>query len=82
MALEALIPLGPGQPELEIALSGTGQAVTLDAADAESASEFAVWFVETMLPGESGAHLMELGAMRAVEVAAGLDADEVRRRLG
>ena len=38
MRLEALIPLGPGTRELGVALSGTGQAVSLEPADAEAAA--------------------------------------------
>jgi hypothetical protein len=82
MALEALIPAGPGGRELGIALSGTGQAVTLDPADLEGAAEFAMWFVETVVPGEAGVHLIEPGSMRSVELVAGLTPADVRERLG
>jgi hypothetical protein len=80
VALEALISVG-GR-ELGIALSGTGQAVTLDPAQLEGAAEFAVWFVETVVPGEVGVHLIEPGSMRSVELMAGLTAADVRESLG
>ena len=82
MALEALIPSGPGGRELGVALSGTGQAVTLEPAELEGAAEFAVWFVETVVPGEEGLHLIEPGSMRTVELVAGLTPADVRERLG
>ncbi|MGC4938066.1 hypothetical protein [Kribbella sp. DT2] len=82
MALEALIPEGEGGWELGIALSGTGQAVTLEPADLEGAAEFAVWFVETVVPGQVGLHLMEPGSMRSVELVAGMTPADVCERLG
>ncbi|TWD73085.1 hypothetical protein FB561_6970 [Kribbella amoyensis] len=80
MLLEALIPLQPAPRELGVALSGTGQAVTLEPADLEAAAEFAVWFAGTLLPGR-GIHLIEPGSMRSVEIVAGVSADEVRAGL-
>ncbi|WP_432938199.1 hypothetical protein ACQPXM_26760 [Kribbella sp. CA-253562] len=81
MALEALIPAGPGGGELGIALSGTGQAVTLDPADLEGAAEFAVWFAANLVPEDSGLHLIEPGSMRSVELVAGITPREVREQL-
>jgi hypothetical protein len=81
MILEALIPAEPGRAELGIALSGTGQAVTLDPADLEGAADFAVWFATNLAPGESGLHLIEPGSMRTVELTAGITPREVRERL-
>jgi hypothetical protein len=81
MALEALIPLEPAPRELGVALSGTGQAVTLDPADPESAAEFAVWMAEKMLPGRRGLHLIEPGSMRMVELTGGLSTADVLARI-
>ncbi|ONI74408.1 hypothetical protein BWI15_13950 [Kribbella sp. ALI-6-A] len=81
MILEALIPGGSGRGELGIALSGTGQAVTLDPADLEGAAEFAVWFAADVAPGDSGLHLIEPGSMRSVELVTGITPREVRERL-
>jgi hypothetical protein len=68
MGLEALIPLAPSPRELGVALSGTGQAVTLEPADAEGAAEFAVWYFERFLVGRTGVHLIEPATMRMVEL--------------
>ncbi|MER7245682.1 hypothetical protein [Kribbella sp. NPDC000426] len=81
MGLEALIPLGPGSRELGVALSGTGQAVSLEPADAEAAAEFAEWFVRVVLPGRPGIHLIEPASMTTVELTPELSADEIRRRI-
>jgi hypothetical protein len=51
MALEALIPLEPAPRELGVALSGSGQAVSLEPSDAAAAAEFAEWFVHVVMPG-------------------------------
>ncbi|WP_432877714.1 hypothetical protein ACQPYH_29310 [Kribbella sp. CA-245084] len=82
MGLEALIPLGPGPRELGVALSGTGQAVSLEPADAEAAAEFAEWFVRVVLPGRPGIHLIEPASMHVVELTPELSADEIRQRIG
>jgi hypothetical protein len=79
VAVEALISV-EGR-ELGVALSGTGQAVVLEPADLEGASEFAVWFAENLVPGDSGLHLIEPGSLRSVELA-GLSPAEVVERLG
>jgi hypothetical protein len=81
MGLEALIPLEPAPRELGVALSGTGQAVSLDPADAQAAAEFAEWFVQAVLPGQRGLHLIEPGSMRTVELTDGLSAEEIRQRI-
>jgi hypothetical protein len=81
MALEALIPLQPSSRELGIALSGTGQAVTLDPADPAAAAEFASWFVGQFLSGRSGVHLIEPSSMQTVEITADLSGEEILNRL-
>jgi hypothetical protein len=81
MALEALIPLAPPPRELGVALSGTGQAVTLDPADAEAAAEFAVWYVERFLPGKTGIHLIEPASMRTVELTDDLTPEALLARI-
>ncbi|MEV6267493.1 hypothetical protein AB0L64_10010 [Kribbella sp. NPDC051936] len=82
MALEALIPLEPAPRELGVALSGSGQAVSLEPADAEAAADFAEWFVRVVLPGQSGVHLIEPASMRTVELTGDLTAAEIRQRIG
>jgi hypothetical protein len=82
MVLEALIPLAPEPRELRVALSGTGQAVTLEPADAAAAAEFAVWYFERLLAGRTGVHLIEPAAMRTVELTDGLTAEELLARIG
>ncbi|MEI8410659.1 MULTISPECIES: hypothetical protein [unclassified Kribbella] len=77
MALEALIPLEPAPRELGVALSGTGQAVSLDPADAEAAAEFAEWFVRRVLPGRRGLHLIEPGSMRMVDLSDPMTAAQI-----
>jgi hypothetical protein len=81
MGLEALIPLAPSPRELGIALSGTGQAVTLEPADAEAAAEFAVWYFGRFLAGRQGVHLIEPATMRTVELTDGLTPEMVLERL-
>ncbi|MGW1345330.1 hypothetical protein ACWCOV_30080 [Kribbella sp. NPDC002412] len=81
MALEALIPFEPGPRELGVALSGTGQAVTLDPADVEAAAEFAEWFVRRVLPGQRGLHLIEPGSMRTVDLSDNLTAAQIADRI-
>lgn len=82
MSLEALIPLVPSPRELGLALSGTGQAVTLEPADAEAAAEFAVWYFGRFLAGRQGVHLIEPATMRTVELTDGLTSEMVLERLG
>lgn len=81
MVLEALIPLGAPGRELGVALSGTGQAVSLEPADAAGAAEFAVWFFERFLPDVEGVHLIEPGTMRTAELTDGLTVEELLSRM-
>lgn len=82
MALEALIPLAPGPRELGVALSGTGQAVTLEPGDAEAAAEFAVWYFERFLRGRTGVYLIEATTMRTLELTVGLTTEELLTLIG
>jgi hypothetical protein len=79
--LEALIPLEPAPRELGVVLSGTGQAVSLEAADAEAAVEFSVWFFERFLAGRAEVHLIAPGSMRTVELSHGVTVEELLARL-
>lgn len=45
MAAHALVPFGPPQRELGVALDRLGFAVILDPADPETAAEFVHWYV-------------------------------------
>lgn len=63
-------------------MSGTGQAVSLEPADAEAAAEFAEWFVCVVVPGRLGVHLIEPASMQVVELTPGLSVDEIRQRIG
>lgn len=72
MAVEALVPMEPPPRELGIALSGNGQAISLDPADPDSAAAFACWFVEQFPSLDPPLHLIEDGSMRGVELTRGV----------
>ncbi|MFI5706270.1 hypothetical protein [Kribbella sp. NPDC051620] len=71
----------PSPRELGVALSGTGQAVTLEPADAEGAAEFAVWYFERFLAGRTGIHLIGPARMRTAELTAGLKPEDLLARI-
>ena len=58
MALHALIPFDAPRRELGIAMVRTGDYVSLDPADPDTAAEFAVWFVNQIPAGGPSLHIL------------------------
>lgn len=58
MALHALIPFEPPRRELGIAMVWTGDYLSLDPADPDTAAEFAAWVVNQIPTGGPSLHIL------------------------
>lgn len=69
MALEAVVVPAVGQTGVGVSLSGTGQAVGLEASDAHAVAEVALWVSDLLGRDDPTLHLVEDATMRMVALA-------------
>jgi hypothetical protein len=78
---EALIPFGPSQRELGVALSNQGYSVYLDPADPDTAAEFAAWYIGQVPATEPPIFLFAMDFDANVPLSPERAADDIRAAL-
>jgi hypothetical protein len=77
MVVHALVPFGPPRREVGVALSDTGNEVSLDPADPDTAAEFVAWYVTQIPSFDPPVYVWAGGFARQLELRADTTAAEV-----